>query len=85
MNECSWRLIEHDLYPGDFNMGIDLVLLNSCENDIAPPTLRLYGWQTPTLSIGHNQNIDKEINLRRCRDLGVPVIRRPTGGKAILH
>jgi lipoate-protein ligase A len=66
-------------------MGIDLVLLNSCENGLAPPTVRLYGWQTPTLSIGKNQNIDKEINLNRCRDLGIPVIRRPTGGKAILH
>jgi lipoate-protein ligase A len=85
MNEDYWRLIEHDLCPGDFNMGADLVLLNSCENGTAPSTLRLYGWQTPTLSIGHNQNIDKEINIKHCRDLEIPVVRRPTGGKAILH
>jgi len=85
MNDGTWRLIEDDLCQGDFNMGVDLVLLNSCENGIAPPTLRLYGWQTPTLSIGQNQNINQEINLLRCRDLGIPVVRRPTGGKAILH
>ena len=85
MNNGSWRLIEDDFCPGNLNMGIDLVLLNSCENGFAPPTLRLYGWQTPTLSIGHNQDIDREVNLARCRELGVPVVRRPTGGKAILH
>ena len=85
MNESSWRLIEHNFCQGDLNMGVDLVLLNSCENGLAPPTVRFYGWQTPTLSIGKNQNINKEINLRRCHDLGVPVVRRPTGGKAILH
>jgi lipoate-protein ligase A len=85
MNKGSWRLIQHDLCQGDFNMGVDRALLNSCENGHSPPTLRLYGWKTPTLSIGHNQKIDQEINLSRCEELGIPVIRRPTGGKAILH
>ena len=85
MNEGSWRLIEDDLCAGDLNMAVDLALLRSCENDAASPTLRLYGWQKPTLSVGYSQDASREINLELCRELGIPVVRRPTGGKAVLH
>jgi lipoate-protein ligase A len=49
------------------------------------PTLRFYGWQRPTLSIGHFQDYEKEVDADACRKFGVEVIRRPTGGKAVLH
>lgn len=54
MNNGHWRLIEDGLCLGGLNMGADLALLHSCEKGAAPPTLRLYGWQSPTLSIGHS-------------------------------
>ena len=85
MDETSWRLIEDDLCDGGLNMATDLALLRSCEKGAAPPTLRLYGWKKPTLSIGHSQDAEREINLDLCREMGVPVVKRPTGGKAILH
>lgn len=49
------------------------------------PTLRFYGWRQPTLSIGFFQDYEKEVGSDACREFGVEVIRRPTGGKAVLH
>ncbi len=48
------------------------------------PTLRFYGWVHPTLSIGRFQSV-KEINLEECRRRGYEFVRRPTGGRAVLH
>lgn len=66
-------------------MAADLALLRSCEEGKSPPTIRLYGWIRPALSIGRSQDPSREVDLERCRKLGIPVVRRPTGGKAILH
>jgi lipoate-protein ligase A len=52
--------------------------------DGARPGLRLYRWDSPTLSLGRFQSYD-EVDLGACRRLGVAVVRRPTGGKALLH
>jgi lipoyl(octanoyl) transferase len=50
-----------------------------------PPTLRLYGWLSPALSIGYFQDYEKEVDDAACRRFGVEVVRRATGGKAVLH
>ena len=52
---------------------------------IRGPVLRLYQWEEPTLSIGMAQQIDRHVNLDYCRAKQIPVIRRVTGGKAVLH
>jgi lipoate-protein ligase A len=49
-----------------------------------PPTLRFYTWGSPTLTIGAFQPLS-QIRLDRCRELGIPVVRRITGGRALLH
>lgn len=49
------------------------------------PTLRFYGWLRPTVSLGYFQNVNEEINLDYCARQGIDVVRRPTGGKAVLH
>jgi len=49
------------------------------------PTLRLYGWHPPCLTIGYFQPAARDVDLERCRAEGIPVVRRPTGGRAILH
>ncbi len=64
------------------NMALDEVLLQR-KSDI--PTLRFYEWDTPSVSIGMAQSVDKHINVNHCRTEGVPVFRRLTGGKAVLH
>ncbi len=67
------------------NMATDFALLQSCEQNLAVPTLRFYSWSQPTVSIGHFQKLAKDINWDRCIKKKIPVIRRPTGGRAILH
>jgi len=62
------------------NMAVDEAIFNvsSC------PTLRFYRWNSPSISVGYFQRIDKGF-LDSCSRMGVPVVRRPTGGRAILH
>lgn len=48
------------------------------------PSLRLYGWSPWAISLGHNQR-GEEIDAARCNAEGIDVVRRPTGGRAILH
>ena len=80
----TWRLVEDAPQSGAFNMAADQVLLERfCPGD--PPILRLYAWERPTLSIGRNEPLDSELDLQRCAQLGIPVVRRITGGKAVLH
>lgn len=61
-------------------MARDDELLNSCSE----PCLRLYSWLRPTLSLGYSQSQDW-VDHQACERLGVEVVRRPTGGRALLH
>jgi lipoate---protein ligase len=78
------RLLETGFNPGPWNMALDEVLLNNCI-DGSEPILRLYGWSPPCVSVGYFQSIEEEVNLDRCSQLGVDVVRRMTGGGAVLH
>lgn len=64
-------------------MAVDEVLLASAGAG-APPALRLYAWRGPWLSLGYAQPFD-EASARACRAAGVEVVRRVTGGRAVLH
>jgi len=81
----KWRVLEDGPQGGEFNMAVDRAILVACEAGRVPPTLRLYGWDRPTLSVGYAQDLSKEIETGRCRELNIPVVRRPTGGRALLH
>jgi len=81
----SWRYIEEGLNSGACNMAVDAALLQACEPHTGKPTLRLYGWKEPTLSIGYSQSLDREIDRLRLESQDIPWVRRPTGGRAILH
>jgi lipoyl(octanoyl) transferase len=45
----------------------------------------LYGWEKPSVSLGYFQDIGEDVNIDACHRRGVDVVRRPTGGKAVLH
>jgi lipoate---protein ligase len=77
------RILETGHNPGPWNMALDEVLMHGANNDM--PILRLYGWQPPTVSIGYFQNIDEEVDLKKCAQMGIDVVRRMTGGGAVLH
>lgn len=81
----AWRLLRDGVAEGTRNMAADEALLRACAAGDAPPTFRLYRWKGPVLSVGYFQDVDREIDLEACRALGVGVVRRPTGGKAVLH
>jgi lipoate-protein ligase A len=65
-------------------MALDEAMADEAGKGPAPPTLRLYGWQAPAVSLGCFQRAS-EVNLEFCRNAEIPVVRRPTGGRAILH
>jgi lipoate-protein ligase A len=71
----EWRVIEDGPRGGELNMAIDMAILAACELREVPPTLRLYSWKQPTLTVGYVQDIDREIDLTRCRELGISVVR----------
>jgi len=84
-NMLEWRVIEEGPGDGISNMAVDRAILTACEAGEVPPTLRLYSWKRPTLTVGYAQDIDGGIDIERCRELGIQIVRRPTGGRALLH
>ena len=85
MNNPAWRLIEDGPGDGKLNMAIDRAILTACDQGQAPATLRLYGWDKPTLSIGYSQNELRDVNTVQCERKNIPIVRRFTGGRALLH
>ena len=85
MNNPAWRLIEDGPGDGKLNMAIDRAILTACERGQAPATLRLYGWEKPTLSIGYSQNKLRDVDTVQCERRNIPIVRRFTGGRALLH
>ena len=85
MDQYSWRIIQDSLGDGALNMITDQAILMSCNEGRVPATFRLYGWQRPTLSIGYSQEISQYIDLESCERNNIPVVRRFTGGRALLH
>lgn len=80
----QWRLLLDDAASGARNMAVDEAILEAYRAGEAPPTLRLYDWATPTLSLGYAQRTT-DVAFAACDARGVQVVRRPTGGRAVLH
>lgn len=81
---ASWRLILTPTAGGASNMALDQALLESAGEEGFVPSLRFYRWKPPALSLGRFQPIE-EIDLEACAAEGIEAVRRPTGGKSILH
>lgn len=81
---ATWRLLITPPLDGATNMAIDEAILHALAEGRGAPTLRLFQWQPPCLSLGYNQHWH-EVNETACTRLGYTWTRRPTGGKAILH
>lgn len=65
-------------------MAVDEAIAVHAGRGEVPPTLRFYQWQPPCVSLGRHQPL-ADVDLARCAALGYDVVRRPTGGRAILH
>lgn len=75
----EWRLIESPRLDGARNMAQDEAILTASESGSNAPVLRLYGWSVPTVSIGCLQDAST------LEGRGLPLVRRITGGRAVLH
>jgi lipoate-protein ligase A len=67
------------------NMAIDEALLNSVACGTSQPVLRFYRWQPATVTLGYGQSVLADVDLDVCRQAGLDVVRRSTGGRAVLH
>lgn len=79
-----WRLILDEPASGAWNMAVDETVLEHAGRAESLPTLRLYAWQPACLSLGYAQPYS-DVSQARLTALGWDVVRRPTGGRAILH
>jgi len=78
------RLISQGPDHAFFNMALDEAIAESVREKLSPPTLRFYQWERPSISIGYFQKAS-DVNLDYCGKKGFPLVRRLTGGRAILH
>ena len=81
MSPRAWRLFQDGAGEAAWNMSVDEALL--LEAPEAGPALRLYEWREPSVSLGLRQAEPRWLG--RCTTLGVPVVRRVSGGGAVLH
>lgn len=84
MNETIWRLVITPPAAGAWNMAVDEAIAAYASRRETLPTLRFYQWQPACVSLGRHQPL-ADLDLARCAALGYDVVRRPTGGRAILH
>jgi len=84
MQPDIWRLLIDQAADGAANMARDEAILDGQAAGAAQPTLRLYRWSPACLSLGRFQRADA-INRAACTRAGVAIIRRPSGGRALLH
>lgn len=80
----TWRLLLDGEADGAANMALDEAVLSAVREGLSPPTLRLYAWSPPCLSLGRNQPL-ADVDRDACRAADIDIVRRPTGGRAILH
>lgn len=81
----KWRLVHDPPLPGKINMERDMEFHRQVARGEALPTLRFYRWDPPALSLGRFQKPEEVADIRACRDLGIDIVQRPTGGRALLH
>lgn len=81
----KWRVINSGIGRAAENMAVDEAILKAHAAGKVPPTLRFYGWQPAAVSIGYFQKAASEVDMAACRSLGIDVVRRLTGGRAVLH
>ncbi|GHH96968.1 lipoate--protein ligase family protein [Neobacillus kokaensis] len=85
MEKEQWLFIDTGNSSPSFNMALDEALLDWHSNGKIPPVIRFYGWNPPTLSIGYFQKVEKEIDMDAVKEHALGFVRRPTGGRGVLH
>ena len=82
--KAAWRLLISPPARGAWNMAVDEAILESVGRGDSLPTLRLYAWEPACLSLGYAQPL-VDVDIPRLQARGWELVRRPTGGRAVLH
>jgi lipoate-protein ligase A len=85
MINMQWRFIPYKENDAFTNMAIDEAVSEAVASGESPPTIRFWGWNPRAVSIGYFQSMEKEVDIAKCEELGVDVVRRRTGGGAVFH
>jgi lipoate-protein ligase A len=80
----QFRLLDSGPQEAYLNMAVDEAVSRAVEAGRVPPTIRFYTWTRPAVSIGAFQLL-QEVDLNQCEEDSIPVVRRITGGRALLH
>jgi len=80
-----YRFLNTGIQDAAMNMAIDEAIHMHHIDGAAPPTLRVFRWSQPAISLGRFQNVEQEIAVEACQQQGVDLVRRPTGGRAVYH
>jgi lipoate-protein ligase A len=80
-----WRFLPLEVKNGFWNMALDEAILKMTIKKKSPYTLRFYKWRPSTASIGRNQSLSNEIDVKFAKDKGYNIVRRITGGGAVFH
>src|SRR5690625_2672549 len=81
----TWSFLDTGHHDAATNMAIDEALLKWHSEGKISPTIRFYGWERPSLTIGHFQNTEKTIDFAGIKKHGCDFVRRLTGGSVVLH
>jgi lipoyl(octanoyl) transferase len=85
MTKETWVFLDTGNQSAAYNMAVDEALLDWHSQGEIPPVVRFYGWEPAALSIGYFQKADKEVNFEALKEHGLGFVRRPTGGRGVLH
>lgn len=85
LKKTKWYFIDSGPCAPSYNMALDEALLDWHSEGLIPPVIRFYEWNPATLSIGYFQSVEKEIDMEAVNRLGLGFVRRPTGGRGVLH
>ncbi|CAM5204196.1 Octanoyltransferase LipM OS=Ureibacillus acetophenoni OX=614649 GN=lipM PE=3 SV=1 [Ureibacillus acetophenoni] len=83
--KATWYFINSGPCSPSYNMALDEALLDFHSEGKIPPVIRFYEWNPATLSIGYFQRAERDIDLNAVKEQGLGFVRRPTGGRAVLH
>jgi lipoate-protein ligase A len=85
MKTTLYRFINTGVQDAALNMAIDEAILTLHIKGEVPPTLRVFRWSQPSISLGRFQSVERELVSEVCEQRGIALVRRPTGGRAVYH
>jgi len=81
----KWRILAQGKLSPAKNMAIDDAIFELIQEGKSTPLIRFYDWNPPTLSLGYHQSAMKEVDFEKLAEIGYGFVRRPTGGRLVLH